>query len=201
VLNSQRVCSTVRISCLVGLLMMTQIAMLQPGHTAIQPVEPMENMDHHTIPFNKNVVTFSFKDLSAGYVTLRISGRFYAARQDHKILVRINGKTDGYQSSCSGGEPAILLNVIEYEQSAIFIGRSGWLGDADFLAEVSLSIIANGGIILASSHSVFFVPNHGLGNQRCSGAFPTFGPLQTLEIVVSPDAETDGSATIDVQRP
>jgi len=151
------------------------------------------------VPFSKNRIRFEAINLSNGYVRLRISGRFQAKNSDRRILVRINGKTADYQTWCSGGEPNIPIN--EPDPSGIYVGRNAYHQDAVFVTELFISTHIEAGKILGLGQSTFSLSNGFIGNERCTSSFSTFDYLDSLEILVSPDTEIEGSATIEVERP
>jgi hypothetical protein len=135
--------------------------------------------------------TLSVKAISDGFIKVFASGKLAGLGKDHRLVLRINGQTANYQSfGLMQGHAA----AGEWETTGIYLGRNGWHLDADFSAEITVSVNALSNKVTVHGLSTFAHGSNQVLGYETHGFWVGTGPVNTLTLQFTDNAVASGFA-------
>lgn len=120
--------------------------------------------------------------VNSGYLKILCSGELNAQGADRRLFVRLNKLTTGYQGY-------VLMTGHagsgEWDGSGFYIGRNGWLLDANFSFEFTLAAYAYSQKITGTGQSTFVHGNNTVLGYEAHSFLVTNQPITSVEIVFS----------------
>jgi hypothetical protein len=144
------------------------------------------------------VLTFPTAAVTDGFVKVLITGNVASNTQDHRLMLRINpnGPDHVYQSFVVMDGNA---GMGEWDNGAIYLGRTGWGLDSSFSAEVTVAVHPGSSKITTSGMSTFGMSNNTILGYHNNGFLVTNQPITQLDFYFSgPNPVVDATMKVVV---
>jgi hypothetical protein len=117
--------------------------------------------------------------VSSGFIKLLAAGELNAQGQDRRLLIRLNGQSDGYQGF-------VLMNGHagsgEWDNGGFYIGRNGWHLDVTFGLDLTIAISPTVQKITCNGSSTFAHGNNTILGFECHSFLVTNQPITRIDI-------------------
>ena len=115
-------------------------------------------------------------------VKVFVSGDLAVQGSDKRLLLNVNGIQNKYKGFVVMNGDA---DATEFEESGFYIGRSGWNGDAELTAEVTICSKALSNKIISSGLSTFTAPQNRILGYQCNSFVAGVGPIRNITLDVN----------------
>jgi hypothetical protein len=140
---------------------------------------------------NASKFDVKFASISDGFIKIYASGHITSQGKDHRLVLRINGDTGNYQSYVLMSGHA---STGEWDNSGIYLGRTGWAQDADFSTEVTIAANSKSQKIDVSALTTFALGNNLILGYESHGFYVSTQPVTGAIVQFTDNAVASGFA-------